>query len=85
MTTTAFVDVPAGTWTEIMGISLTNVVVSNEGGGSLMYVNAGSAPADTDRKGHTLNTGEKVTLSTGVGEHIYARPKGDSATFIAKT
>lgn len=87
MSSTTFVDVPAGTWTEILTAGLT-ALISNEGGNSLVFVEkttASGAPVDAELKGHSLNNREKITLTTPALQSIYARSIGDAATRVAIT
>lgn len=75
MSNTVFIDVPDGTWTEILAISLT-ALISNEGQKSIRIVEATAAPADAVQKGHTVHPGAYRTMTTPVAGKIFAQGVG---------
>jgi hypothetical protein len=84
MADTVYVDVPTGTWTEILAAAST-ALISNEGAVTIRIVEGAGAPANSVIKGHTLNIGEKITRTTPAGQEIYARAFGALDSFVAVT
>ncbi len=72
MSSSVAVAVNTSTWTVVMAAGLTGII-SNEGNSVIRVAESTGIPTAASDVGHTLNRGEKITMTTPALQEIYSK------------